>query len=1288
MSDSPLPLEGGPAASPSPPRSPRTPSGGASPLSGGSAASSSFYRARFEELCSAFAAAAEATAGAAAAAGGAAGGAGGGGERSGPTPRLSAERAVSSCSSSPGPLRLPADTAASGSGLWPPSGRGRRLRDARSSSSSSTAATATITTKSLHRERAGTSASSSCSVVSISYVERSRAVVTPLGGPRSSAVSSPDSAAVSVVSLGSPPPPASPEGRGGPWGVRGEERLASFTARVSRLPRPASLRAGSGAEQEEGEEGATRGGVRRPDSGALGSSPARSDSATQTERFSPPPHSDPSPRASRLAQARHDFFFGSSQPETHASPPGRHGDVAMATARVMDGGGARANRSNNSRNSGGSSSSSGSGSSSDDDDDGGNHRALAAAAGSRIPSNGVGNPARNPDKIKPSKTFPAATAASGAQRKARSEVTRARMGRSGGDDEDEDDDDDDDDSFVEQALFNGGGPGLSNYDCVEGGGIIAAPNSPTGPPMGGGGGGGGGGFGPPGYPHATPKTPFHNAAMSSYPPQYPQTAFGPNQLSSSMGGLSVQPESLRPVNLLQERNLLPPTPVEPPKPNLHPDMQQRNCHPDIFRCTLTNIPQTPSLLGKAKLPLGLLLHPFKDLQQLPVITASTIVRCRACRTYINPFVTFIDQRRWKCNLCFRVNEVPDDFMYNPLTRSYGEPQKRPEIRNATIEFIAPSEYMVRPPQPAVYIFLLDVSFHAVECGYLPVVCNSILEHLDRLPGDSRTKVGIVTFDSAIHFYSLQEGQARPQMVVVTDIDDVFIPSPEGLLVNLQESKELFRELLQSLPTVFPSGAERETQSALGPALQAAHRLLGATGGRVTVFQSQLPSVGPGALKPREVGAKGTEGLSPATDFYKKLALDCSAQQTAVDLFLLSSQYADLATLSCISRFSSGAVYYYPSPHPVHAPAQLERLRSDLQRYLTRKIGFEAVMRIRCTKGLSIHTFHGNFFVRSTDLLSLPNVNPDAGFAVQVSIEEALGDAATVSFQAALLYTSSKGERRIRVHTLCLPVVTTLIDIYAGADVQAVTALLAKMAVDRTLSSSLSDARDALVNAAVDFLAAYRGSGGGPAQSGLTAPHGLRLLPLYALALLKQKAFGSGKSVRLDERAFAMCEMKHQPLGQLMRAVHPSLYRVDNLTEKGGVMEGDVLVPQPPLLQLSAERLSGDGAFLLDSGTVLQLWVGRGVGLAFLHEVLGVQNVAAIQTNTQWSLPELPNAASERVRSFVSWLRRHRAFPPPLQIIRDDGASRSAFVQSLVEDRTESAMSYYELLLHVQQQVCK
>lgn len=68
----------------------------------------------------------------------------------------------------------------------------------------------------------------------------------------------------------------------------------------------------------------------------------------------------------------------------------------------------------------------------------------------------------------------------------------------------------------------------------------------------------------------------------------------------------------------------------------------------------------------------------------------------------------------------------------------------------------------------------------------------------------------------------------------------------------------------------------------------------------------------------------------------------------------------------------------------------------------------------CFSGLSIHTFHGNFFVRSTDLLSLANVNPDSAFAVQMSIEDSLADSSLACFQAALLYTSSKGEHKTGV----------------------------------------------------------------------------------------------------------------------------------------------------------------------------------------------------------------------------------------------------------------------------------
>jgi len=66
-------------------------------------------------------------------------------------------------------------------------------------------------------------------------------------------------------------------------------------------------------------------------------------------------------------------------------------------------------------------------------------------------------------------------------------------------------------------------------------------------------------------------------------------------------------------------------------------------------------------------------------------------------------------------------------------------------------------------------------------------------------------------------------------------------------------------------------------------------------------------------------------------------------------------------------------------------------------------------------GLALHTFHGNFFVRSTDLLSLPNVNPDMSYAFNVVIEESMKDIGTACFQAALLYTSSHGE----YHSICV-----------------------------------------------------------------------------------------------------------------------------------------------------------------------------------------------------------------------------------------------------------------------------
>ena len=72
---------------------------------------------------------------------------------------------------------------------------------------------------------------------------------------------------------------------------------------------------------------------------------------------------------------------------------------------------------------------------------------------------------------------------------------------------------------------------------------------------------------------------------------------------------------------------------------------------------------------------------------------------------------------------------------------------------------------------------------------------------------------------------------------------------------------------------------------------------------------------------------------------------------------------------------------------------------------------------------------------------------------QVSIEDDLRDSREVAFQAALLYTSSKGERRIRVHTFCLPTTASVTDVINSADQQAIVGMLAKFGKRRQRSFS-------------------------------------------------------------------------------------------------------------------------------------------------------------------------------------------------------------------------------------------
>lgn len=70
----------------------------------------------------------------------------------------------------------------------------------------------------------------------------------------------------------------------------------------------------------------------------------------------------------------------------------------------------------------------------------------------------------------------------------------------------------------------------------------------------------------------------------------------------------------------------------------------------------------------------------------------------------------------------------------------------------------------------MYIFCLDVSRPAVECGYIKAFCDCLLDELDKLPGDARTQVAFITYDRSVHFYSMAEGSSQPMQLNVGDVD--------------------------------------------------------------------------------------------------------------------------------------------------------------------------------------------------------------------------------------------------------------------------------------------------------------------------------------------------------------------------------------------------------------------------------------------------------------------------------------------------------------------------------------
>ncbi|KAJ7560650.1 hypothetical protein O6H91_04G138900 [Diphasiastrum complanatum] len=789
---------------------------------------------------------------------------------------------------------------------------------------------------------------------------------------------------------------------------------------------------------------------------------------------------------------------------------------------------------------------------------------------------------------------------------------------------------------------------------------------------------------PPGAENYAAKVP--GFAQTSSPPAAQLVSgtsrIDPNQIprpQSSLTPTFFETQSLNQINL-------------PPSATTNFVVRDRgSCSPRMMRSTLYQIPCSGDLLSTSGMPLAVIVQPLalphslEDPIEVVNFGEEGPVRCSRCKAYMNPFMKFIDQGwRFVCNICGFTNETPREYHCNlgPDGRRR-DADGRPELSRGTVEFVASKEYMVRPPMPAVFFFLVDVSSNSVQTGAAAAACSAIQRVLADLPEGPRTMVGIATFDSAIHFYNLNKALHQPPMLVVPDVQDVYAPLQTNLIVSLSESREHLEQLLENIPSMFQDN--RTADSAFGAAVKGAFLALKPTGGKLLVFQSVLPSVGIGALNGREAEGKTNTAagekeaqklLQPADKTLKTMAVDFAEYQVCVDVFLTSQTFVDISSIAVVPRTTGGQVYYY---YPFSARMDSAKLYNDLRWNVTRPQGLEAVMRVRCSQGLQVQDYYGSFCKRIPTDVDLPAIDCDKTIMVTFKHDDKFQDGSLCCFQCALLYTTMSGERRIRISTLAMPCTSVLSNLFRGADLDAQITYLLKHAAQAVPAAPLQQIREQIINQCVNILYAYRKFCATASSSGqLILPEGLKLLPLYTLALTK--SIGLRTDIRVDERSYSLTRVASLSTSLAIPLVYPRLFAIHDLLSKD--LGGEIL---PPALPLSSENLDQAGIFLLEAGEDAFLYTGNSATPELLHELFGVHSINEVVPG-QFLLQEYDNEASRKLNKSINEIRRQRCSYLRLHLLRRGEPLELLFLSFLVEDKTSLGLSYVEFLVHVHRQI--
>ncbi|KAJ6668807.1 hypothetical protein lerEdw1_012291 [Lerista edwardsae] len=726
---------------------------------------------------------------------------------------------------------------------------------------------------------------------------------------------------------------------------------------------------------------------------------------------------------------------------------------------------------------------------------------------------------------------------------------------------------------------------------------------------------------------------------------------------------------------------------------------QGNASPRYIRCTTYCFPSSSDMAKQAQIPLAAVIKPFANIlpNETPIYVVNHgetgPIRCNRCKAYMCPFMQFIEGgRKYQCGFCSCVNDVPP-FYFQHLDHIGRriDHYERPELSLGSYEYVATLDYCRnnKQPQPPAYIFMIDVSYNNLKSGLVKLICEELKIVLDRLPREeqeeiSPIRVGFVTYNKVLHFFNVKSNLAQPQMMVVTDVSEVFVPLLDGFLVNFQESRAVIHNLLDQIPEMFADTNESETVFA--PVIQAGMEALKAAecAGKLFIFHSSLPTAeAPGKLKSRDdrklVNTEKEKTLfQPQTNIYETLARDCVANGCCVDLFLFPNQYVDVASMGLVTMHTGGTLYKYNN-FQVHSDSH--QFLNDLRKDIEKKMGFDAIMRVRTSTGFRATDFLGGIYLNNTTDVEMAAIDCDKAVTVEFKHDDKLNEDSGALIQCAVLYTSMSGQRRLRIHNIGLNCSSQLADVYKSSETDALINFFVKSAYKAILTQPLKTVHEILVNQTARMLACYRKNCASPsAVSQLILPDAMKVLPVYMNSLLKSCVLVGKPEISMDERAFHRQLVMSMDVAATQLLFYPQLLPIHSMDASNDVF--------PTAVRCSEERLSEGGLFLLANGLHVFLWLGISAAPELIQGIFNVPSFAHVSTEVT-RLPEVKNPYSTKLRSIINHLQSKTSYSMKILIVKQREQAEMAFRQLLVEDKSVyGGASYVDFLCCVHKEICQ